>query len=163
MLALNAGMTLGICLSGIAKTADIVAMPTKAVNAPAPVLSPWTFSATAYDWVALLNGSMTDKGRTSEVDGSFNDLMSLVRHSQMPKDLFALMGYFEARNGRLCLHSKRINISTVLAGQKLGIKKVDDGIWLTSFMHYDLGYFDLEQKTRQPLDKPFGTSLSPMS
>jgi hypothetical protein len=41
--------------------------------------------------------------------------------------------------GQLCLHRKRINISTVLAGQKLGIKEVDDGIWLVSFMHYDLG------------------------
>jgi hypothetical protein len=65
--------------------------------------------------------------------------------------------------GRLCLHRKRINISTVLAGQKLGIKEVDDGIWLVSIMHYDLGYFDLEQKTLQPLDNPFGTRLSPMS
>ena len=65
--------------------------------------------------------------------------------------------------GRLCLHRKRINISTVLAGQKLGIKEVDDGIWLASFMQYDLGYFDLEQKTLQPLDNPFGTRLSPMS
>jgi transposase InsO family protein len=58
--------------------------------------------------------------------------------------------------GRLCLHRKRVNISTVLAGQKLGIKEVDEGIWLVSFMHYDLGYFDLEQKTLQPLDNPFG-------
>ncbi|MEA2870422.1 MAG: hypothetical protein QOH67_398 [Hyphomicrobiales bacterium] len=58
--------------------------------------------------------------------------------------------------GRLCLHRKKINISTVLAGQKLGIKEVDEGIWLASFMHYDLGYFDLEQKTLQPLDNPFG-------
>ena len=61
---------------------------------------------------------------------------------------------------RLCLHRKRINISSVLAGQKLGIKEVDDGIWLASFMRYDLGYFDLEQKTLQPLDNPFGTRLS---
>jgi transposase InsO family protein len=65
--------------------------------------------------------------------------------------------------GRLCLHRKKINISTVLAGQRLGIKEVDDGIWLVSFMHYDLGYFDLEQKTLQPLDNPFGTRLPPMS
>jgi hypothetical protein len=33
----------------------------------------------------------------------------------------------------------------VFAGQKLGIKQVDDGIWLVGFMHYDLRYFDLEQ------------------
>ena len=56
----------------------------------------------------------------------------------------------------------RIHISTVLAGQKLGIKEVDEGIWLV-IMHYDLGYFDLEQRTLQPLDNPFGPRLSPMS
>jgi integrase-like protein len=52
--------------------------------------------------------------------------------------------------GRLCLHRKRINLSTVLAGKKLGIKEVDDGIWLVSFMHYDLGYFDLERRPCSP-------------
>ncbi|MET4698867.1 hypothetical protein ABIE65_001889 [Constrictibacter sp. MBR-5] len=65
--------------------------------------------------------------------------------------------------GRICMHRKRVNISTVLAGQKLGIKEVDDGIWIVSFMRYDLGFIDLEQKTLQPLDNPFGTGLSPMS
>ena len=65
--------------------------------------------------------------------------------------------------GRLCMHRKKINISTVLAGQRLGIKEVDDGIWLVSFMRYDLGYIDLEQRTLQPLDNPFGPRLSPMS
>lgn len=65
--------------------------------------------------------------------------------------------------GRLCLHRKKINISTVLAGQKLGIKEVDEGIWLVSFMHYDLGFIDLEQRTLQPTDNPFGPRVSPMS
>jgi len=65
--------------------------------------------------------------------------------------------------GRICTHRKRVNISTVLAGQRLGIKEVDEGIWLVSFMHYDLGYIDLEQKTLQPIDNPFGPRLSPMS
>lgn len=65
--------------------------------------------------------------------------------------------------GRICMHRKKINISTVLAGQKLGLKKVDDGIWLVSFMHYDLGYIDLEQRTLQTIDNPFGSRLSPMS
>ena len=65
--------------------------------------------------------------------------------------------------GRICMHRKKINLSIVLAGQTLGIKEVDEGIWLVSFMHYDLGYIDLEQKTLQPLDNPFGPGLSPMS
>ena len=65
--------------------------------------------------------------------------------------------------GRVCLHRKKINISTVLAGQRLGLKEVDDSIWLVSFLDYDLGYIDLEQRTLQPLDNPFGPRLSPMS
>jgi len=65
--------------------------------------------------------------------------------------------------GRICMHRKKINISTVLAGQRVGIKEVDDGIWIVSFMQYDLGYIDLEQKTLQPLDNPFGARLLPMS
>ena len=65
--------------------------------------------------------------------------------------------------GGICMQRKRINISTVLAGQCLGIKEVDDGIWIVSFMHYDLGYIDLEHKTLQPLDNPFGLRLSSTS
>jgi hypothetical protein len=48
-------------------------------------------------------------------------------------------------------------------GRRLGIKEVVDGIWLLSFMHYDLGYIDLEQRILQTIDNPFGTRLSPMS
>lgn len=40
---------------------------------------------------------------------------------------------------------------------------MDDGIWLISFMHYDPGYIDLEQRTLQTIDNPFGARLSPMS
>lgn len=65
--------------------------------------------------------------------------------------------------GRICMHRKKINISTVMAAHRLGIKQGDDGIWLVSFIAYDPGYIDLEQRTLQPLDNPFGTKLSPMS
>lgn len=36
--------------------------------------------------------------------------------------------------GRICLHRKKINVSTVFAGQAVGIKEVEEGIWLASFM-----------------------------
>jgi hypothetical protein len=36
----------------------------------------------------------------------------------------------------------------------LGIKQVDNDIWLVSFMNYDLGYIDLEHKTLQPPRQP---------
>jgi transposase InsO family protein len=64
--------------------------------------------------------------------------------------------------GRLCLYRKKINLSTCLAGQAVGIKEVEDGIWLVSFMDYDLGYIDLEEKTLQPLENPFGPKVLPM-
>lgn len=62
--------------------------------------------------------------------------------------------------GRLCLHRKKINLSTSLAGQAVGIKEVELGIWLVSFMSYDLGYIDLEERTLQPLENPFGPRLA---
>ncbi|MEQ9654751.1 MAG: integrase core domain-containing protein [Hyphomonas sp.] len=56
--------------------------------------------------------------------------------------------------GRICMHRKKINISTVLAGQRVGVKEVDDGIWLVSFMHYDL-----KQRPLQTIDNPFGAKV----
>ena len=61
--------------------------------------------------------------------------------------------------GRICIFKKKINLSTSLSGQAVGIKEVDDGIWLVSFMDYDLGYIDLEEKTLQPLENPFGPKV----
>ena len=61
--------------------------------------------------------------------------------------------------GRICLHRKKINLSTVFAGQAVGLKEVEEGIWLVSFMDYDLGYVDLEERTLQPLDNPFGPKV----
>src|SRR5256885_373203 len=31
---------------------------------------------------------------------------------------------------RICMHRKCINVSTALAGQRVGIKEVDEGIWI---------------------------------
>jgi hypothetical protein len=58
--------------------------------------------------------------------------------------------------GRICLHRKKVNVTHVLAGQTLGLKEVDENIWLVSFMDYDLGYVDLDEKCLQPLENPFG-------
>jgi putative transposase len=64
--------------------------------------------------------------------------------------------------GRICLGHKKINFSTVFAGQAVGIQEVHDDIWLVSFMDYDLGYFDLETRVLEPLHNPFGPKLLPM-
>jgi hypothetical protein len=55
------------------------------------------------------------------------------------------------------LHSK-FNFSAVFAGQAVGIKELQDDIWLVRFMDYDLGYFDLETRVLEPLEKGVGIS-----
>ncbi|MBB3522183.1 hypothetical protein RJJ37_07365 [Rhizobium redzepovicii] len=61
------------------------------------------------------------------------------------------------------MYRKKINIFTVMAGQRLDVAEVDDGVWLVSFTRDDLGYIDLERRTLQTIESPFGTRLSPMS
>jgi putative transposase len=46
--------------------------------------------------------------------------------------------------GRICIGRRKINLSGVFAGQNVGIKEVEEKIWLVTFMHYDLGFFDHE-------------------
>ena len=59
------------------------------------------------------------------------------------------------RNGSICLDGRPVRISTVLEGQRLGLREVDVDVWLLSFMHYDLGYVDLEARSLQTIDNPF--------
>jgi len=65
--------------------------------------------------------------------------------------------------GRICFKMRKINLSQVFAGQTVGIKQVEEHIWLVSFMHYDLGYFDDETCRLEPLQNPFGPKVLPMS
>jgi hypothetical protein len=46
------------------------------------------------------------------------------------RDRTALVTYC----GRICLFKKKINLSTSLAGQAMGIREVDDSIWLVTFL-----------------------------
>jgi putative transposase len=64
--------------------------------------------------------------------------------------------------GRICIGKRKINLSTVFAGQNVGVKEVSDRIWLVSFMKYDLGFFDQEEGTVTSLDNPFGAKVLPM-
>lgn len=61
------------------------------------------------------------------------------------------------------MHRTKISLSYELAGQRIGTNEVDDGIWIVSYMHYDLGYIDLEQKTLKTPRQPVGARLLPMT
>jgi putative transposase len=66
------------------------------------------------------------------------------------------------RCGRICFNGRKINLSHVFAGQNVGVTQVGERIWLVTFMHYDLGYFDDESCRLEPIDNPFGPKVLPM-
>ena len=41
--------------------------------------------------------------------------------------------------GRICYEGRKVNLSQVFAGQKVGVAQVGEHIWLVTFMDYDLG------------------------
>lgn len=57
----------------------------------------WEFALTPYAWLVNLNGEVTARGITSDVDESFGDLV------EKSDSLMALNGLFEARRGRFSL------------------------------------------------------------
>jgi hypothetical protein len=83
-IAVGAGPVLGADVSVPAKSPP-----------PAILQDSWVFIATPYGWLPSINGSSTIKGRTTDVDATFIDLT----HREIPKQLFGLMGSFEARKG----------------------------------------------------------------
>ena len=73
-----------------------------------------------------------------ELDYPFHDRTATVTH-----------------RGRICYQRRKIHLSQVFAGQRVGVKQVSDNIWLVSFMHYDLGYSDHETCRLEPIENPF--------
>jgi putative transposase len=65
--------------------------------------------------------------------------------------------------GRICIGSRKINLSVVFAGQNVGIREIAEHIWIVSFMHYDLGFFDDEAGRVECAPNPFAAKVLPMS
>jgi hypothetical protein len=59
------------------------------------------------------------------------------------------------RCGRICLGKRKINLSQLFAGQIVGIREVDNDIWLVSILDYDLGFFDKDEGRLGPPPNPF--------
>lgn len=105
-----ASFAVALGISSAAIAAD-VAMPVKAPIAPPPAIQGWTYSLTPYVWATSLSGSTTVKGRTTDIDASFIDILD---HTQFPKGLFQLAAFGEARYGRF-------GLLTDIAYMKLGL------------------------------------------
>jgi putative transposase len=63
--------------------------------------------------------------------------------------------------GRICFHGRKINLSHVFAGR---LRRHPGGghVWLVTFIHDDLGYFDDGVGRVEPIENPFGPKVLPM-
>ena len=58
--------------------------------------------------------------------------------------------------GRICIRTRKIQFSRAFAG----VREVSEGIWLVSFMSYDLGFFDETENRVEPIgENPFAPKL----
>jgi hypothetical protein len=86
------------------------------------------------------------------------------RHPDAPQYPFHERTIKVTQCGRICIGRRKINLSTVFAGQYVGIREVADQIWLVSFMEYDLGFFDQDDNRVEPVGhNPFNSKVLPMS
>jgi hypothetical protein len=47
----------------------------------------------------------------------------------------------------------------VFAGHDVGLRQVEDDVWLVSFMDNDMAYFDMESSRAQAFENPFGSKI----
>src|SRR5215212_11868523 len=60
--------------------------------------SAWSFRFVPYGWLTAIKGTQTVRGRSAKIDASFIDIV------EKSDSVVALMGDFEARNGRFSLY-----------------------------------------------------------
>jgi hypothetical protein len=58
------------------------------------------------------------------------------------------------RCGRICIGKRKINLSQVFSGQLVGIREVDEKIWLVSFLDFDLGLLRRSGRTGRTRPQP---------
>ena len=84
------------------------------------------------------------------------------RHPEAPQYPFHDRTVMVTNCGRICIGKRKINLSQVFSGQLLGIREVDEKIWLVSFLDFDLGYFDEVEGRVEPGPNPFAAKVLTM-
>ena len=84
------------------------------------------------------------------------------RHPDLPQYPFHDRTVCVTRCGRICIGKRKISLSQVFSGQLVGIREVDEKIWLVSFLDFDLGYFDEKEGRVEPGPNPFQATVLTM-
>jgi hypothetical protein len=83
--------------TGPAVAADLGQQPHQPLTEPAPPASQWQFSFTPYGWMINVDGNVTARNHTVDVNDSFFEIV------EKSDSLLAWMSYFEARKGAFSL------------------------------------------------------------
>ncbi len=95
------------------------------------------------DFVDVYNNERAHQSLNGQYPGDLNTPSSGVyRQPEEPEYPYHDRAIHIPKCGRICMGRRKINLSTVFAGQTMGIREVADKIWLVSFTDYDLGFFD---------------------
>ena len=87
-------------VSTISRAADLPTADGYAFVAPVAIApSGWQFRFTPYAWAPSVNGDVTVRGHTADIDFSFWDIFDSGSSGAELDSLAALMGYMEARKG----------------------------------------------------------------
>ena len=74
--------------------------------------------------------------------------------NKMDEKLKFIARYLEGEKmAPLC---REFGITRPTGYKQVGIKEMEDGIWVVSFLDYDLGYFDDKSRKVEPVEDPFG-------
>ena len=117
LISVGVLLTAWFCSAFTAGAADLPIKPAPIVLPPQPA-DVWRFTVMPYFWAPSLNGTSTIRGRTADVDVTFLDM---VEHSQIPKDLFGVMTYLEARKGPWSFFSDLVYVR--LAASRSGVRQ----------------------------------------
>jgi len=77
---------------------------------PAEPSSRWEFSLTPYAWAINVNGDVTARGHTADVNEDFFQIL------EKSDSLFAWMSYFEARKGRFSIFTDLVWMDLTFPG-----------------------------------------------
>ena len=111
-------------VSATAQAADITAPPPAV---PAHLVPPsWTFRLTPYAWLPALTGKTTVRGRTTDIDASFIDVIKSTFDNG--GTLAALMLDAEARNGPFSVFGDAIWDRVTLSPHTLTSRTLEGGV-----------------------------------
>ena len=134
---------------GPAASADLGPQPRQEITQTQSSPSKWQFSFTPYGWMINVNGDVTARGHTVDVNDSFFEIVD------KSNSLMALMGYFEARRGRFGFFTDAVWMDLGFPGhlevQRDIVTKLGPTVGITLKAHAQLDYTSTIMTTHQPL------------